>query len=250
MHARAGVALNWKHHFRRLTADCEMLALALPDERDLLAEIARVAPEEATVKIIVTRGAGGRGYTPLRQPPTRVVAAFAPPNYPDSLRREGVRIRRCALVLSEQARVAGAKTLNRLENVLARGEWTDTDVREGLLGDAAGRLIEGTMSNVFLVKGGKAATPALKRCGVVGAQRERVRELLAGERIECTERDIAFEELVAADEVFLTGSLIGAWPVSEFGERRWIPGPVTRRVQALIDRQDAQTLEERDAQAR
>jgi 4-amino-4-deoxychorismate lyase len=240
LHARGGIPLNWKHHFLRLRADCDLLALVLPEERDLLAEVARVAPEEATVKIIVTRGAGGRGYAPVRHPPTRVVAAFAPPNFPESLRREGVRVRRCALVLSEQPRTAGAKTLNRLENVLARGEWTDAEVREGLLGDAAGRVIEGTMSNVFLVKDGRAATPALSRCGVVGAQRERVRELLAAEGIECTERDIAFEEVVAADEVFLTGSLIGAWPVSAFGERSWTPGPVTRRVQRLIEQDDAQ----------
>ena len=236
---RGGIPLNWKHHFLRLRADCELLALVLPEERDLLAEVARVAPGEAVVKIIVTRGAGGRGYAPVRHPPTRVVAAFAPPNFPESLRREGVRVRRCALVLSEQPRTAGAKTLNRLENVLARGEWTDAEVKEGLLGDAAGRLIEGTMSNVFLVKGGQAATPSLARCGVIGAQRERVRELLSGEGVECAQRDIAFEELIAADEVFLTGSLIGAWPVAAFGERRWIPGPVTRRVQALIDSHDA-----------
>jgi 4-amino-4-deoxychorismate lyase len=240
MWVRNGLPLNWTHHYRRLAADCEMLALVLPDERDVLAEIAQVAPLEATVKLIVTRGAGGRGYTPLRLPPTRVVAAFAPPNFPEGLPREGVQVRRCALVLSEQPRFAGAKTLNRLENVIARGEWTDAQIREGLLGDAAGRVIEGTMSNVFVAKGGQVSTPGLTRCGVIGAQRERVRELLAVEGIECGERGIRFEELIDADEVFLTNSLIGAWPVCSFGDRRWMPGPIARRVQALIEQHDAQ----------
>jgi 4-amino-4-deoxychorismate lyase len=237
---RGGRPLNWKHHYRRLAADCEKLALVLPDERDVRAEVASVAPGDATVKIIITRGAGGRGYTPLRLPPTRVVAAFAPPDFPEALAQLGVEVRRCTLVLSEQPRFAGAKTLNRLENVLARGEWTDPEIREGLLADAAGRLIEGTMSNVFVVRRGAVSTPDLSRSGVIGAQRERVRELLAAQGIPCEDRDIPFEELAQADEVFLTGSLIAVWPVARFGERRWIPGPITRRVQALVDQDDAQ----------
>jgi 4-amino-4-deoxychorismate lyase len=67
-----------------------------------------------------------------------------------------------------------------------------------------------------------------------------VRELLAEEGIECGERDVRFEEIADADEVFLTNSLIGAWPVCRLGDRRWIPGPITRRVQALLERHDAQ----------
>jgi 4-amino-4-deoxychorismate lyase len=240
MHVRAGRPLNWAHHHRRLAADCVTLALPLPDERDLLAEIAQVSPGEATVKVIVTRGAGGRGYAPLRIAPTRVVAAFAPPEFPADAALAGVQVRRCALVISEQPRLAGAKTLNRLENVLARGEWTDPGIREGLLADAAGRVIEGTMSNIFIAARGEVATPGLTRCGVIGAQRERVRELLAADGIECVERDIGFTEIADAEEVFLTGSLIGAWPVARLGERRWIPGPITRRVQALIEQSDAQ----------
>jgi hypothetical protein len=83
-------------------------------------------------------------------------------------------------VLSEQPRLAGAKTLNRLENVLARSEWDDAAIAEGLLADAAAAVIEGTMSNLFVGARRRVVTPDLSRCGVVGAQRERVRELLAG----------------------------------------------------------------------
>ena len=148
-------------------------------------------------------------------------------------------MRRCSLVLSEQPRLAGAKTLNRLENVLARSEWDDPGIVEGLLADAGGRVIEGTMSNLFVVKRGRVSTPDLARCGVVGAQRERVRELLGRAGLECEVRDIALAEIHEADEIFLTNSVIGAWPVAELGERRWSPGVVTRRVQALIAQHDA-----------
>ena len=237
---RGGRPLNWAWHLRRLAVDCERLRLATPPESLVRDEIARVAPAEATVKIIVTRGASARGYAiPADAKPTRIVAAFPPPAYDPALAREGVRVRRCALTLSEQPRLAGAKTLNRLENVLARSEWSDPAISEGLLADAAGRVVEGTMSNLFLVKGGVVATPDLSRCGVVGAQRERVRELLKGAGFECVVGDLAWSDVEAADEMFVTNSLIGAWPVAHLDARTWTPGPVTRRVQALIESDDA-----------
>ena len=237
---RAGRPLNWPWHWRRLQADCATLALPVPDETLLRDEIARVAPGDATVKIILTRGAATRGYAIARgSQPTRVVAAFAPPSYPQAHARDGVTVRRCELVLSEQPRIAGAKTLNRLENVLARSEWEDAAIAEGLLGDARGHVIEGTMSNIFVAAGGRLATPALDRCGVVGAQRERIRGLAAEASIECVERPIAWNELVEADEVFLANSLIGIWPVARYERREWAVGPLTREVRRLIEADDA-----------
>jgi len=237
---RAGRPLNWAWHYRRLIADCALLRLLVPAEALILADMARVAPGDATVKVIVTRGAATRGYAiPEGAEPTRIVAAHDPPAHDPARAREGVRVRRCDLVLAEQPRLAGAKTLNRLESVLARSEWSDAAFAEGLLGDASGRVIEATSSNVFVVSGGVVSTPDLARCGVIGAQRERVRELLRVAGFECRVADVTWEALAAADEVFLTNSLIGAWPVAELGTRHWAPGPVTRRVQALIAEHDA-----------
>lgn len=148
-------------------------------------------------------------------------------------------LRRCDLVLSEQPRLAGAKTLNRLENVLARSEWDDPAIGEGLLADARGRIVEGTMSNVFVVRHGQVFTPDLSRCGVVGAQRERVREQLAAAAVECIVRDITWPELLQAEELFLTNSLMGARPVTRLEGRSWPAGPMTRRVQSMIEIDDA-----------
>lgn len=237
---RSGRPLNWERHYRRLAHDCQVIGVPVPQEDGLRAEMARVAPADATVKIIVTRGVSGRGYSlPIEVAPTRVVAAFPPPEYPGALARDGIRVRRCGLVLSEQPRLAGVKTLNRLENVLARAEWFDAEIREGLLCDAAGRLIEATMSNVFLVAGGAIVTPELTRCGVAGAQRERIGELARAAGVGFGVRDVAFAELEGADEVFLANSLIGIWPVARFEARTWIPGPVTRRLQDWIEKDDA-----------
>ena len=237
---RGGRPLNWAWHLRRLAADCARLGLACPDESVLRREVARVAAADATVKVIVTRGAGERGYAiPPNASASRIVAAFPAAAHDPALARNGVRVRRCELVLSEQPRLAGVKTLNRLENVLARSEWNDPAIAEGLLADAAGRVVEGTMSNLFVVRGGIVTTPDLARCGVIGAQRERVRELLAGAGFECRVADLSWGDVEGAEEVFLTNSLIGAWPVTRLDARRWAVGPATRRVQSLIGDHDA-----------
>ena len=235
-----GRALNWSRHYERLRIDARTLELSLPGESLLLEEIRRIAPAEAVVKVIVTRGVSGRGYAfDPGASATRIVAAFPAAVYPAANASEGVEVRRCALVLSHQPLLAGAKTLNRLENVIARNEWSDPRIAEGLLADAEGRLIEATVSNVFLVKAGRLATPDLSLCGVAGAQRERVRELLAKEGVGCEVRHVRFAEVEEADELFLTNSLIGVWPVARYGSRRWAVGPVTRRAQALVERDDA-----------
>ena len=242
LRVRSGRPLNWQRHLERLAIDCGALALPTPDAAVLLDEIRRVAPGDAAAKVIVTRGTATRGYAPpATTHPTRVVAAFELPETA-SAARDGIRVRRCAMTLGEQPRLAGVKSLNRLENVLARAEWSEPAIREGLLGDGAGRLIEATSANVFLVRGGRVATPLLTRCGVAGAQRARVLALAAASGIVCVERDIAFDELGAADEVFLTNSLIGAWPVVGYEDREWPVGPVTRRVQALIDEDDTRAV--------
>ena len=237
----AGRPLNWVRHFARLRFDCGLLGLEAPEESVVRAEISRIAPPEAVVKVILTRGVSDRGYGIAgAAQPTRIVAAFAPADYPAELAAQGVRVRRCAIALSEQPRTAGAKTLNRLENVLARSEWDDPAIREGLIADAARRVIGGTMSNVFVVRNGLVATPDLSRCGVIGAQRERVRDLLEAEGIECLVRDVASEELEDCEEIFLTNSLIGIWPVIRLEDRQWAPGPVARRLQSLLERDDGQ----------
>jgi len=240
MRVRSGRPLNWRWHWPRLAADCARLQLPAPDEAVLLDEVARVAPAEAVVKATITRGQAGRGYAvPTEVRTTRIVSSHPLPDHPAEWRASGVRVRRCHLALAQQPRLAGAKTLNRLENVLARNEWDDPAIAEGLIADADGRVIEGTMSNVFIAVAGRVYTPDLARCGVVGAQRERVRELLRRERVHCEERDLRWTDVLAAEEIFLTNSLIDVWPVRQVDERAYAPGPLAARVRELIERDDA-----------
>jgi 4-amino-4-deoxychorismate lyase len=225
-----GVAPLWPHHMARLAEGCARLGLPAPDPRLLATELQAVASgmEAAVVRITVTRGEGARGYAPPAiQQPTRIVAAFPMPPLDARAASEGIRVRVCALRLAEQPRLAGLKHLNRLEQVLARAEWNDPAIAEGLLLDGAGRVICATMTNVFAVIDGALVTPALERCGVAGVARA---EVLATQ-VRAQVRDLRLDELLDASEVFLTSSVRGILPVQAVGDKVFAPGPVTRALQ-------------------
>jgi 4-amino-4-deoxychorismate lyase len=100
--------------------------------------------------------------------------------------------------------------------------------------DTGGRLICGTMSNVFIVKESVLITPAITRCGVSGIMRRHLINLLQEEEgMECDVRDVAADELSSADEVFLTNSQFGLMPVRACTSTQWAVGPITRRAQTI-----------------
>ncbi len=241
----------WDRHMARLARGCAHLGLPAPDPGDLShdAELlcrgqrACNGVEKGIVKIILTRGSGGRGYrTPEEVGPSRVVSFHPWPDYPESNIREGVRVRFCELKLGRQPALAGIKHLNRLENVLARREWDDPDIAEGLLGDEGGLVVEGTMSNLFCVEGGCLRTPDLSRCGVAGIVRAVVLEIAEEQGIPCQVLDIPAAEVSAAEELFLTNSVIGIWPVRALGAAAFKVGPVTRTLmERLEERRRAET---------
>ena len=221
---RAGRALLWKRHYAKLATDCRALAITAPDETLLLDDLRHITAgmPDCTLKITVTRGSGGRGYAmPGTVIPRRIVAASPLPDYPPEYATQGVNVRYCAQRLALQPALAGVKHLNRLENVLARAEWQDPSVAEGLLLDSDGAVIEGTRCNLFLVEQGKLVTPDLSRCGVAGVTRDAIIEVAAKNGMACRIETVRRERLEAANEVLLVNSLIGAWPVARIEGRTW-----------------------------
>ena len=227
----------WTQHLARLQAGCERLAIPVVDAELLAAEagclLAGVA--QGVLKIIVTRGSGGRGYrAPQRVLPTRILQLHAWPEFAPSCAADGVAVRLCATRLGYNASLAGIKHLNRLEQVLARQEWDDPGIMEGLLMDADGRLVEGTMSNLFIVSNGVLQTPDLRSCGVAGIMRSVILELADLQGVETRVCDLRPADLAQAGEVFLTNSLIGIWPVIAVDDQRYRKGPLSQRLQALL----------------
>jgi 4-amino-4-deoxychorismate lyase len=218
-------------HYQRLLSGCERLQLPLPDKTRLLQEIRQAADgyERAVIKLIMTSGSGGRGYArPGRLKPTRIIILHPWPGYPTRYWQQGVRVYKCRITLACNPTLAGIKHLNRLEQVLARQEWRNEDYAEGLMHDQHGNVIEGTMSNVFLVHNNVLHTPDLKRCGVDGVTRRQLVALAREAGIETVIADYTEQDFYTADEIMLSNSLIGIWPVREYENRQYQPGPVYR----------------------
>lgn len=244
-----GQPQQWSRHMARLEMGCNRLGIAMPDLESLRTEaeslcrtfVAESRENAGVLKITVTRGSGGRGYaTAGVHEPTRVVAVFKAADFPASHVTEGVKLRLCEMRLGHNPVLAGIKHLNRLEQVLARSEWDDPDIAEGVLLDNTNNVIEGTMSNLFCVKASEGAqstlvTPVLSRCGVQGVTRDRILEIAAQLGIPTQETDLQVADFQQASEVFISNSLIGIWPVRRFMQQDYTVGPITRRLRATLE---------------
>jgi 4-amino-4-deoxychorismate lyase len=226
-----------EEHLRRLVQGCERLAIPAPP-LELREEIERLASgaDRALVKVLYTRGpATARGYAPSgEEHPTRIVLRYGWPSEDPRWASEGVAVQIAALTLGENPKLAGIKHLNRLELVLARAELARSPCMEALLLTGAGHLVSGTMSNVFLVHGGRIETPRLDRCGVAGVMRRVVMRAAAEAGLAVEEMSLRQTDLDSAQEIFLTNARIGIWPVRAVHSRSLAPGTVTRRLQELI----------------
>jgi len=232
------VPVNWDRHYTRLRDDCNALRIVCPLASVLLNDIEHLCQglDACAVKIIVTRGESGRGYAvpPLAQP-SRVVIRSPMPDYPVGNSHHGVALHLCETRLGLQPALAGIKHLNRLENVLARMEWLDPALAEGLMLDAAGYVIEGTMSNVFMRLGSRVLTPDLSECGVAGVTRQRILELLPTLGYTVAIEKIPLDVVYTADEVVICNSLLGVWQVRYLTGHRWPEGGLATTLRANLE---------------
>lgn len=241
---RDGEPVRLKRHLARLSTGLERLGIAFSGHAALEDEARRACSHagRAVLKLIVTRGGGGRGYRPpVPHDATRIVGLGEWPSWPPGVDTDGVCVRVCDTRLSHQPKLAGIKHLNRLDQVLARAEWRDDSRwQEGLMLDTHGDVIEATQSNVFAVESGRLLTPGLTGCGIAGIIRGVILEdAAAALGIDAEVRVLPLERLLRCDEVFLCNSLIGVWPVREIdGTALDAPGDVTRRLSAWLARHD------------
>jgi 4-amino-4-deoxychorismate lyase len=242
MRVRRGRVRLLDYHLQRLDAGCRRLDItrvALPALRGEITRAARLCAA-GVLKLIVTRGAGPRGYRPTgRERCTRILALHALPGLPHVDESAPVRIRLCTTPLGQNPRLAGLKTLNRLESVLARAEWSDVRIWEGLMQDVEENIVCGTMSNLFLRQGSTLMTPALDRCGVLGVMRRWVLEQAGELGLNACERTIRWRDLSEAEEVFMTNAVVGLRSVGviERGRERLRPSTfdTARRLRARLD---------------
>lgn len=227
-----------ERHIKRLMAGCERLKFPAMDWSLVRHELKELAAQhdDAVLKLILSRRCVGRGYGPFSgQAVTRIASVQPLPEWPANPGHRGIRVRICDVRLAVQPLLGGIKHLNRLEQVLARAEWDDPAIAEGLMLSGSDRLVEGTMSNVFLLANQVLITPDLSKCGVAGVMRSVILDLAESLGIDTEIRSISLDDVKTAREVFVCNSLIGIWPVvsiDDFGA--FDSGSITRQLQAAL----------------
>jgi 4-amino-4-deoxychorismate lyase len=228
--------VRWlEQHLHRLLLGCERLGIAAPDAAAVRSDVQRLSgsAQRAVLKIVVSRGIGPRGYRPSSRPKTtRIVALYPAPLPPPTTQ---LVLRWCEMRLGRNARLAGIKHLNRLEQVLAQAEWQDDSIVDGLMLDTEGEVVSGTANNVFLVREGVLVTPDLRFCGVRGIMRAEVLRVAGELGIAVREEPLWPHDVEAASEVFITNAVRGIRSVTELGTLRWNIAPIADRLRQALD---------------
>ena len=234
MRAHRGGVHWWHRHWTRLTAGADRLQLALPGETLVRAEAESLLAGGVdgggrgggVLKLLVTRGSGGRGYTlPAPQVPTWLLSLHPLPAPPAT----GLVLRWCDTRLAVQPLLAGLKHCNRLEQVLARAEVHTDGADEGLMRSTEGDVVCATAANFFVLRDGRWLTPRVDRCGIAGVCRQ-----WATGATGATETRLDVTDVEAADAVFLCNAVRGILPVVRLGARTWAPHPQVAALQQRL----------------
>ncbi len=229
-----GKALLLKRHTARLERGLDRLSIVVKQsfKDDLLGEIYDLASSQqyAFLKLVVTRGGGGRGYRASAElQPSRVIMVSPAPTPATEVYQQGCSLFACQTRLGLNPQLAGIKHMNRLEQVLARNEWQD-QYTEGLVCDLNGNLIEGTMSNLFLICGQQLLTPKLDQCGVEGVVRSVIIDAARQQGVELLEQRLSPEDLLGADGAFISNTGFGVLAVGTFAGQPISSSPMTQHA--------------------
>ena len=207
----------WPLHQQRLAGGCEFLKIPLQPgllEQDVHRLLMANEPE-GVLKIILTRGSGGRGYQPQgHMAPMRVVQFFPLAAQMDITRSQGARVKICSHPLSRNRNLVRLKHLCRIDQVIASAELSEK-FAEGIMRTEEGQVVEGTRSNLFMVKEQRLITPSLENAGIQGVMREYLLDRFAAEGTSVKEMAFDLPEMLGASEVFLCNSVFGVWPITE-----------------------------------
>jgi len=237
MHANQNGFIRLSSHLARLYKGLEKLLMPFDAEQkeQLSYFLHTILPDyldsDAVVKIIVTRGQGGRGYQPPQMVTHTIIIGILPfPDYQaESL--QGVGVSLSPIPVNANPYLAGIKHLNRLEHVIAKQHLALNDF-EAIMLDSQGNVIEGIQSNVFWFKDGCLCTPALDHAGVEGTYRQAILAEMATQTTFI--ESFTAKHLLAADEVFMANSLMKIVPVVRIDRQTFAIGPRTKKLQSLM----------------
>ncbi|HDL8704943.1 TPA: aminodeoxychorismate lyase [Yersinia enterocolitica] len=204
-------------HILRLQLAAERLLMPAVNWNALTKEMVEAAShtEDGVLKVIISRGSGGRGYSGTTcQHPTRIISLSDYPVHYHSWRERGISLALSPISLARSPLLAGVKHLNRLEQVLIRAHLEQTAADEALVLDTDGMLVECCAANLFWRKGDKIFTPDLSQSGVDGIMRQRIIACLAalGKPVAIVTQPL--NVLADADEIIVCNALMPLLPVN------------------------------------
>lgn len=240
----AGRVFRLDDHVDRLYRSARAIALTIPvtpDEMSLavLETIRANGLQDGYVRLVVTRGEGSLGLSPKSCPnPTVFIIASTITLYPDEMYRKGLKLVTCATRrIAHGALSPMVKSLNYLNNIMAKIEAEQAGAGEGLMLNEQGYVAECTGDNVFVIRDGRIVTPPISAGALAGVTRAVVFELARSLGIDIREENITRYDIYTADECFLTGTAAEIIPAVELDSRLihdGAPGPVTLRLTGLF----------------
>ncbi|MGO1296012.1 MAG: aminodeoxychorismate lyase [Vibrio sp.] len=225
---------QWQYHQERVAACLDALGIRLLNWPEVQAWLAKAAlPDlQAGLKLHVSRGQGGRGYSPaLVSEPTVTIQSFSFPAHYAQWQSEGIDLGLCQQRLGLNPLLAGHKHNNRLEQVLMKAEMDKAGWQDGLCCDLNDHVIETTMANIFWVKDDILCTPDLSYSGVAGVARRCVIEAAQDSGLTVAVGRYCLTDLWDAEEVFITNAMLGVAPVRHIQSHSYAVGKYTRRFQ-------------------
>jgi len=215
---------------------CLEIPMTMPDMTEAVLETIRQNHlRDGYIRLLVTRGIGNLGLNPTQcKSPSVIIIAATIALYHQDFYRKGLTIVTCATRRSNPAALNPAvKSLNYLNNVMARIEANLAGADEALMLNDAGNVAECTADNVFIVKHGQIFTPPVAAGALRGITRSVVFEIAAELGVKVRETDITRHDVFVADECFLTGTAAEIVPVVKADGRsigNGNPGPTTARI--------------------
>ena len=222
-----GEVLFWSRHFERLTKGCDQLHINTIEESAWLADINKALQlsklNRAVVKIILSRGESARGYGYEQTiEPVRIVIVSPVPSTPDQY-----ELSVCSSGYANNQLLSEIKHCNRLEQILAR---SDLQAQECIMLDDNGYVISVTQGNIFAIRNQVILTPGLDECGIEGTRRSVIFSLAERLNLSIEICSLSVSELLEADEVFITNSVIGIKPVVKINEQEFSQHQLTSQL--------------------
>lgn len=234
MLTRHGNIQYWDYHVERMEACLAVLGITLPDWTQISHWLlqATLPEDKAGLKLHISRGHGGRGYSPANLThPDVTISHFAYPAHYAAWQQQGIALGICQQRMGLNPMLAGHKHNNRLEQVVLKGEMDQAGYKDGVCLDLNHNVVETTMANLFWRKGQTLYTPNLTQAGVAGVARRVIVEQAPDLGLNLISGEFKLNHLADADEVFISNAIMEAAPVIELGGQSFPIGYYTRRFQ-------------------